>query len=299
MCSVDGRSRTPRARLVLEIAGKKKMILDRILEHKRAEVRHKQSRGYMVELKAKIADRMPPLLFVLTLEATRKPTSPALIAEVKRASPSLGYLKEEFKKSFDPITIAEQYRDHGASCLSVLTDETFFQGSLQYLQTVKSKIGLPTLDKEFMVHEIQFYEARAYGADAVLLIVAALERQQLIDFYALARELSLDALIEVHHERELDTVLERLPEARLIGINNRDLTTFTTDLGVTFRLAKRIPKDKVIVSESGIHTRADVTRFIDTDIHAMLVGESLIRAHDIGAKVRELLGTDKESSSRA
>jgi indole-3-glycerol phosphate synthase len=275
------------------------MILDRILEHKRAEVRRKQSRGYLAELKGKIADRMPPLLFVLTLEATRKPTSPALIAEVKRASPSLGFLKEEFKDVFDPVAIAEQYRDHGASCLSVLTDETFFHGSLQYLQSVKSKIGLPTLNKEFMVHEIQFYEARAHGADAVLLIVAALERRQLIDFYALARDLSLDVLIEVHHEGELDTVLEWLPDARLIGINNRDLTTFTTDLNTTFRIMNRVPKDKVIVSESGIHTRDDVKRFIDTDIHAMLVGESLIRAKDIGAKVRELLGREQDASPRA
>jgi indole-3-glycerol phosphate synthase len=254
------------------------MILDRILEHKRAEVRRKQSRGYLAELKGKIADRMPPLLFVLTLEATRKPTSPALIAEVKRASPSLGFLKEEFKDVFDPVAIAEQYRDHGASCLSVLTDEAFFHGSLQYLQSVKSKIGLPTLNKEFMVHEIQFYEARAHGADAVLLIVAALERRQLIDFYALARDLSLDVLIE---------------------INNRDLTTFMTDLNTTFRIMNRVPKDKVIVSESGIHTRDDVKRFIDTDIHAMLVGESLIRAKDIGAKVRELLGREQDASPRA
>lgn len=274
------------------------MILDRILEHKRAEVRHKQSRGYLIELKAKIVDRMPPLLFGVTLEAMRTPMSPALIAEVKRASPSLGYINKEFNDSFDPVDIADQYKISGAACLSVLTDETFFKGSLEYLRLVKSKIGLPTLNKEFMVHDIQFYEARAYGADAVLLIVAALERQQLIDFYALARELSLDVLIEVHHERELDTVLERLPEARLIGINNRDLTTFTTDLNTTFRLAKRIPRDKVIVSESGIRTRDDVNRFLETDIHAMLIGESLIRAADIGAKVRELLGTERSSQAR-
>lgn len=275
------------------------MILDRILEHKRGEVRHKQSRGYRAELKAKIADRMPPLSFMLTLEAMRTPASPALIAEVKRASPSLGYLKEEFKDVFDPIAIAEQYKSSGASCLSVLTDELFFRGSLENLQSVKSKVGLPTLNKEFMVHEIQFHEARAYGADAVLLIVAALERQQLIDFYALARELSLDVLIEVHHERELDLVLERLPEARLIGINNRDLTTFLTDLDVTVRLAKRIPRDKVIVSESGIRTRDDVVRLINADVHAMLIGESFIRAYDIGAKMRELLGFQAGSSSRA
>jgi len=141
-----------------------------------------------------------------------------------------------------------------------------------------------------MVDDIQFYEARAYGADAVLLIVAALERQQLVDFFALAGELELDVLIETHHEKELVTVLERLPEAKLIGINNRDLKTFSTDLAVTFRLAKRIPSDKMIVSESGIHKRDDVKRLMEAGIHAMLVGESLIKAEDTGAKIRELLG---------
>lgn len=272
------------------------MILDRILEHKRAEIRHKQSRGYLAELKSKIADRMPPAGFAVALEATRTSTSPALIAEVKKASPSLGLLKDEFKDRFEPVAIAEQYRKHGAACLSVLTDEMFFQGNLAYLASVKDKVGLPTLNKEFMVHDIQFYEARAYGADAVLLIVAALERRQLIDFFALARELALDVLIETHHERELDTVLEWLPDARLIGINNRDLNTFATDLNVTLRLATRIPAGKLIVSESGIHTRDDVKRLLEAGVHAVLVGESLIRAEAIGTKMRELLGREERSA---
>ena len=156
---------------------------------------------------------------------------------------------------------------------------------------------MPALNKEFMVDEIQFYEARAYGADAVLLIVAALERQQLIDFYALAKGLCLDVLIETHHERELDRVLERLPDARMIGINNRDLTTFTTDLTVTLRLAKRIPPGKLIVSESGIHQRSDVMRLIEAGIHAMLVGESLICADDTAAKIHELRGAPAPSNA--
>ena len=272
------------------------MILDRILEHKRAEVRRKQSRGYLAELKGKIRDRMPPMGFAVALAATCAPSSPALIAEVKKASPSLGLLKEEFNELFEPIDIARDYREHGASCLSVLTDEMFFQGSLDYLKAVKDAVGLPALNKEFMVADIQFYEARAYGADAVLLIVAALERRQLIDFFALARELSLDVLFEAHHERELDTVLEWTPDARLIGINNRDLKTFSTDLGVTLRLAKRIPSDKLIVSESGIQKRDDVLRLTEAGVHAMLVGESLIRADNIGAKIRELLGTEPKPS---
>ena len=266
------------------------MILDRIIEHKRAEVRHKQSRGYLAELKGKIRDQAPALPFAITLEATRKPESPALVAEVKKASPSLGLLRDEFKDKFEPVKIAEQYKEHGASAVSVLTDAEFFQGSLEDLKAVKDNVGLPALRKDFMVDDVQFYEARAYGADCVLLIVAALEKRQLVDFFTLAKELKMDVLIETHQEKELDIVLEWLPEARLIGINNRDLKTFSTDLGVTLRLAKRIPSGKVIVSESGIHKRDDVTRLVEAGVHAMLVGESLIKAQDTGAKMKELFG---------
>lgn len=266
------------------------MILARILEHKKAEIRHKQNRGYLAELKAKIQDAPRPMGFAVALESTRTATSPAMIAEVKKASPSLGLLRPEFEERFDHVGIAREYRDAGASALSVLTDKDFFQGSLDYLQEIKKAIALPALNKEFMVDDVQFYEARAYGADAVLLIVAALERPQLIDFHALARELHLDVLFEIHHERELDTVLERVPDARIIGINNRDLKTFTTDLNITRRLSPRIPKDKLIVSESGIHTRAHVEQLLEIGIHAMLVGESLIKADNSAAKIRELRG---------
>jgi indole-3-glycerol phosphate synthase len=266
------------------------MILDRILEHKKAELRHKQSRSYLADLKAIIRDAPPPLGFAVALDATRTDASPALIAEVKKASPSLGLLREEFSEKFDHLAIARAYYEHGASAVSVLTDKDFFKGDLQYLADIKKALPIPALDKEFMVGEIQFYEARAHGADAVLLIVAALERRQLIDFSALAGELRMDVLFETHHERELDTVLEWIPTARLIGINNRDLKTFTTDLNVTFRLAKRIPADKVIVSESGIRSRADVLKLAEARIHAMLVGESLIKSNDIGKKVEELRG---------
>ncbi len=266
------------------------MILERIIEHKRAEVRHKQSRGYLSELKGKIRDQGPALPFAITLEATRTAASPALIAEVKKASPSLGLLREDFKDEFVPAKLAQQYKEHGASAVSVLTDSEFFQGSLEDLKAVKDRTGLPALRKDFMVDDVQFYEARAYGADCVLLIVAALEKRQLTDFFALAKELKMDVLVETHHEKELDIVLERLPEARLIGINNRDLKTFSTDLGVTLRLAKRIPSGKVIVSESGIHKRDDVQRLLEAGVHAMLVGESLIKAPDTGAKMKELFG---------
>jgi indole-3-glycerol phosphate synthase len=279
----------------LRIRAEAIVILSRILEHKKAELRRKRSRGYRSELKDKIQDAPGPLGFAVALEATRTGSSPSLIAEVKKASPSLGLLRPEFSDRFDYLEIAKTYHAHGASALSVLTDKDFFQGSLDYLFQIKQSVPLPALNKEFMVDEIQFYEARAYGADAVLLIVAALERQQLIDFYALAKGLGLDVLVETHHERELDRVLERLPEARLIGINNRDLKTFTTDLGVTLRLAKRIPSDKLIISESGIHQRADVVRLVEAGIHAMLVGESLIRAEDTAAKIRELRGVQVPS----
>ena len=266
------------------------MILSRILEHKKAELRHKQSRGYLSELKAKIQDAPRPMGFAVALDATRTKTSPALIAEVKKASPSLGLLRPEFQGKFDHVGIAKSYFESGVSALSVLTDKEFFQGSLEYLREIKQSVPLPALNKEFMVDDIQFYEARAHGADAVLLIVAALERRQLTDFHALASELGLDVLIEAHHERELDTVLEWIPESRMIGINNRDLKTFTTDLAVTKRLAPRIPSGKLIVSESGIHTRSHVEQLLEIGVHAMLIGESLIKAENPGAKILELRG---------
>jgi len=271
------------------------MILERILEHKKAELRRKQSRSYLAELKNRIADRNAPLGFAKALESGRNSDSPALIAEVKKASPSQGLMRPEFKDQFDPVNIAHTYKSHGASALSVLTDQEFFQGSLDDLAAIKDQVGLPALNKEFMIEDIQFHEALAYGADCVLLIVAALDRIQLQDLYAIAQGLDLDVLIETHDEQEVDTVLERIPEAKLIGINNRDLKTFSTDLSVTERLAIRIPSDKLIVSESGIHKRHDVLHIQESGAKAMLVGEALIKSDDIGAKLKELLGqSDQE-----
>lgn len=272
------------------------MILDRILEHKKAELRRKESRGYLTSLKSKIADRPRPLGFIQALEDAYTPDAPALIAEVKKASPSKGLMRPEFKDRFNPVEIAQTYKDHGAAALSVLTDQEFFQGCLEYLSQVKEQVGLPALNKEFMVGDVQFYEARAHGADAVLLIAAALDRWQLEDFYAIAKGLKLDVLIETHNERELDTVLERVPQAKLIGINNRDLKTFTTDLGITARLAKRIPSDKIIVSESGIHKREDVKEILEAGAKVMLVGESLVRADNIGEKIQGLLATPQSDN---
>ena len=273
------------------------MTLDKILEHKRREVKEKKTARYLADLKAKIRDTPAPIGFYQALAGPSRSTSiplvesPRLIAEVKKASPSRGVLCE----NFDPLTIAQTYHEHGATALSVLTEREFFLGSLDHLRAIREKVPLPALNKEFMVDELQFYEARAHLADAVLLIVAALDRVQLIDFYHLARqEFNLDALLEVHHERELDLVLERLPEARLIGINNRDLSTFVTTLDVTLRLAKRVPVDKLIVSESGIFTRDDVKRVAEASVRAILVGEALMTARDVGAKIKELIGREEE-----
>lgn len=272
------------------------MILDRILEHKKAELRRKKSRGYMAELKGKIADRPVPSGFIKTLEEAHAPGSPALIAEVKKASPSQGLMRPEFADLFDPVVLANTYQEHGASAVSVLTDQEFFQGHLDHMARVKDHVGLPALNKEFMIDDVQFYEARAHGADAVLLIVAALDRIQLEDFYSTAKGLTLDVLVETHNESEVDRTLERIPDAILIGINNRDLKTFSTDLSVTQRLAQRIPSGKVIVSESGIHKREDVVQVLEAGAKAMLVGESLVRAGEIGAKIQELRGTTGRES---
>ena len=167
------------------------MILTRILDHKKAELRRKQSRGYLSSLKMRIADQPTPRGFINALEGGTSETAPALIAEVKKASPSQGLMRPEFHDQFNPVDIAKQYHDAGAHALSVLTDQEFFQGSLDFLASVKDSVALPTLNKEFMVGDIQFYEARAYGADCVLLIVAGLDRIQLEDFFVLATELGL------------------------------------------------------------------------------------------------------------
>jgi indole-3-glycerol phosphate synthase len=285
------------------------IMLEHILEQKKQEIKEKKKASYLADLKAKIREAPAPSGFYAALagetvpptmgpglpQATGRRELPRLIAEVKKASPSKGVLRE----NFDPLAIARIYHEHGASALSVLTDRMFFQGSLESLREIRQAVPLPALNKEFMVDELQFYEARAHLADAVLLIVAGLDRTQLVDFYDLARqEFGFDVLIEVHHERELDRVLERIPSARLIGINNRDLATFQTDLEVTFRLSKRIPADKLIVSESGIATRDDLRRLADAGIHAVLVGEALMKSQDIGARMKELIGVTEKDPER-
>ena len=207
-----------------------------------------------------------------------------LIAEVKKASPSAGVIAAEF----NAVSIARAYEAAGAHAVSVLTDEQFFQGSLSDLQRVRESIDLPVLRKDFTIHETQIFEAAAAGADAILLIVAALTDAQLAHLHASAELCQLDALVEVHTLEEMDRALEI--GARLIGINNRDLATFTIDLGTTERLAEEAPAEVILVCESGLKTRADTQRAADCGCDAILVGEALMRSGDIAGQVAELLG---------
>lgn len=213
----------------------------------------------------------------------RGPGSLGLIAEVKKASPSAGVIAE----SFDPVLIARAYESAGAHAVSVLTDEKFFKGSLSYLTRVRDAISLPLLRKDFIIHEAQIFEAVCAGADAILLIVAALEQAQLAALHKTAVDLQLDVLVEVHTLAELDRALEI--DAKLIGINNRNLATFEVDLKTTEELSEQTPEDVLLVSESGIKTADDTRRILDCGCNAILVGETLMRSPDVHAAVEELL----------
>ena len=215
-----------------------------------------------------------------------------MIAECKKASPSKGLLRPEY----DPAQLARTYAENGAAALSVLTDEKFFQGSLNDLSVAREAAGLPALRKDFIVDGYQVYEARAAGADAVLLIVAALRLEQLQELHQLINELGMTALVEVHDEAEVEIALKIAP--KLIGVNNRNLHDFTVDLQTTARLRKCIPADIALVAESGIHTADDVSRVRDMGVDAILVGEALVTASDVGAKVRELDGQDEGQDLR-
>lgn len=254
-------------------------ILEKIVAEKRREVdRLRLQKTAIHELAAERQDYRD------FAGALRSATGLALIAEVKKASPSAGVIAPNFQ----PVAIAKEYRAAGAAALSVLTDEKFFQGRIEYLQQIRAVVKLPVLRKDFIVDELQVYESVARGADAILLIVAILERNQLQDYLALARQLKIPALVEIHEEAELQRALDC--GAELIGINNRDLRTFTVDLATTERLAPLVPTDRLVVAESGIHSREDVERVQRAGVKAILVGESLVRSGNIAAKVRELMG---------
>ena len=256
-------------------------ILGRILASKAEEVRAGSLAASIEELSARAAELPPARGFARRLAAVSG-QRPAVIAEVKKASPSAGLIRE----AFDPAAIARSYEAGGAACLSVLTDGPFFQGSESFLQQARKACGLPVLRKDFIIDPWQVYQSRIMGADCILLIAAALGEEELLQLDALAHELGLDVLVEVHDETELPAALAA--RAALVGVNNRNLRTFQTDLAVSERLRKLIPPSRIMVSESGIHQRADVRRLSRAGINAFLVGEAFMRAEDPGRALHEL-----------
>lgn len=255
-------------------------ILAEITAHKATEVAARQARRPLAAVRRAAAAASPPRGF---RQALKRAQAPAVIAELKKASPSAGTLRE----AFDPHAIARSYEAAGAACLSVLTDERYFQGADCHLQIARQATSLPVLRKDFVVDAYQLFEARALGADCVLLIVAALDAAQLADFSQLAAELGIDALIEVHDQRELEAALKLAPP--LLGINNRDLATFRTRVATTLDLLPAVPAGTLVVSESGIGSREDVARLTAAGVTALLVGTSFMRAADPGAALRELI----------
>ena len=257
-------------------------ILARILARKAEEVAARKSADSLVPIRQRAADAAPCAGFHLALERAIDQGHAAVIAEIKKASPSQGVIRP----GFDCAAIARSYRDGGATCLSVLTDVDFFQGRDEYLRQAGSESGLPVLRKDFIIDPWQVFESRALGADCILLIIAALTDSVLRECVDAAREVGLDILVEVHDREELERALVlRTP---LIGINNRDLRSFATRLETTLGLLVDIPKDRLVVTESGIRTRADVERMRGNHVHAFLVGEACMRAPEPGTKLKEL-----------
>ena len=256
------------------------MFLDKIVAAKRDEVARLKRERPLEELKRSLGTIPSPRDFSGAISGG----DCAIIAEVKKRSPSKGVLREDF----DPVLIARIYEENGAAAVSVLTDRNFFGGDPEYILRVKSNVDLPVLRKDFVVDPYQIYETRALGGDALLLIAAILGEEELMDYTLLAESLGLSALCEVHTAGELSKAVAS--GARIIGINNRDLSTFSTDLKTSARLARQVPKDRIIVSESGIRTRQDIDALMKAGVHVFLVGESLITSRDIGGKLRELMG---------
>ena len=253
------------------------MILDTIVARKKEEVAALKARGVV----APELEIPPPRGFIRALTDF---AGVAVIAEAKKASPSKGVIRPDF----DPVAIARSYQAGGAQALSVLTDVDFFQGSLAYIPAVRAVVGLPVLRKDFIIDPLQIREARAYGADAILLIAAILETSQIEEYQALAFDLGMDALVEVHDEAEVEKAVAA--GSRLIGVNNRDLRDFSMDLNTTFRLQKMIPAEIPLVSESGIRDHQDMQRLAEHGVGAALVGETLMRAADPAEALRSLVG---------
>ncbi len=258
-------------------------ILQEILRYKKEELKQRKSADPLKEIKARLKDSATTKNFKAAIK--RKQREPIkLIAEIKKASPSNGIIRTDFNLS----EIASVYNRKNVDAISVLTEERFFQGSLGYLNRVRELTQKSLLRKDFIFDEYQVYESRVNGADAILLIAAALDKLQLSDLCGLSRELSLECLVEVHNLKELDTAL--YSGVDIIGITNRDLNTLKINLNTTFELLKDIPDSKIIVSESGINTRDDVKTIESTKVDAMLIGTAIMKEKDIGAKIDELLG---------
>lgn len=252
-------------------------VLRKIIARKWEEIAERKAKVSLADLKQRAAEQAPARGFVKAIETKIAQGKAGVIAEIKKASPSKGVIREHFV----PDDIARTYEKGGAACLSVLTDVDFFQGADAYLQQARAAVSLPVIRKDFLVDEYHIYEARALGADCVLLIVAALDTPKLKELNSLAQEIGLDVLVEVHDERELDIALE-LPN-KLIGINNRNLHTFDVTLETTYKLLNKIGKERIVVTESGILAPADVHAMRNRDVHAFLVGEAFMRADDPGA----------------
>ena len=256
-------------------------ILEKIVTHKLSEIASAQAARPLKDVAATADSTSEPRDF---LAALQNAAGIALIAEVKKASPSKGIIRVDF----DPVTIAQTYAGAGASCISVLTDEIFFQGHLDYLTSISQQVNLPLLRKDFIIDEYQVFEARAAGADAVLLIAECLEPDQLIGLHKRIRALGMTPLVELYDAQNIDKVMAADPV--LVGVNNRDLNTFEVDLNHSVRLKQQLPTSVTFVSESGIYNRSDVEMLEKSGVDAMLVGESLMRANDIAGAVKTLLG---------
>ncbi|MBZ2169202.1 indole-3-glycerol phosphate synthase TrpC [Marinobacter sp. F4216] len=257
-------------------------ILRKIVERKWEEIAERKPRASLEDLKARAGDQPPARGFAAAMAQRIGERQPAVIAEIKKASPSKGVLRDPF----EPAPIAESYEQGGATCLSVLTDRDFFQGSEDYLQAARAACSLPVIRKDFMVAPYQVYESRAIGADCILLIAACLTKDQMQELEGIAHEIGLDVLVEVHNDEEMDDALTLTTP--LVGINNRNLHTFEVSLDTTYTLHERIGSERLAVTESGIMTREDVMAMTDRGIYGFLVGESFMRAQEPGQKLKEL-----------
>jgi len=262
-------------------------ILRRIIDRKQEEIDERKRRASLADLRARAADQPPARGFAAAMRRRIEQQQPAVIAEIKKASPSKGVLRDPFC----PEEIAADYEGSGAACLSVLTDHDFFQGHEDYLQAARAACSLPVIRKDFMIAPYQVYESRAIGADCILLIAACLSRGQMQELEGIARETGLDVLVEVHSDEEMDDALTL--NTPLVGINNRNLHTFDVSLETTFRLHQRIAGERLTVTESGIMTRADVESMTARNIYGFLVGESFMRAPQPGRKLQELFFPDR------